>query len=341
MNLLDRSSYNYILPKELIAQYPLSKRETSRMMVLDKSTQRISHKTFSDILDYLNAGDVLVLNNSKVIPARLYGKKETGGSVELFLLHKDNSCEWSCLVKPGKGIVPGSRIKISDNLSAEIISKNSEGIVRVRFDNPENSELTYGNVPLPPYIHRDAEISDTERYQTVYAKHEGSVAAPTAGLHFTESLLEQIKNKGVEITEITLHVGLGTFKAVSTDKINDHKMHAELCEISRETANTINEAKKKGGRILSVGTTTTRTLESFYSDGQLAYGTKWTDIFLYPGQPFNVIDAQLTNFHMPESSLIMLVAGFAGYEFTMKAYDTAIAEKYRFFSYGDCMLVYN
>ena len=344
MHLHHKTAYHYDLPKELIAQYPLKSRDSSKLMVINKKNKTIKHELFKDIINYINKGDVLVLNNTKVIPARLSAKKDTGGIVEIFLLTEEQDNEWICMVKPGKRLKTGLVLTINESLTCEIISVYDDGKRLIRFHDKDKSNiktaiLSAASTPLPPYITRNAEEADEENYQTVYAKHDGSVAAPTAGFHFTTNLLDKIKQKGVIITEVTLHVGLGTFKPVETDNITDHIMHLELCEINKETADIINNAKKAGNKIFSVGTTTTRTLESFTNGSFLEHGRKSTDIFFYPGKDFKIVDAQITNFHLPESTLIMLVAAFAGYELIMQAYKTAIELKYRFFSYGDAMLI--
>ncbi len=344
-NLLSKQAYHYELPQELIAQYPLQNRTESKLMLIDKQTQEIKHTQFSDLINYLKPNDVLVLNTTKVIPARLFGKKENenGADVEILLVTPKSDHEWLCLVRPGKKLKPGHKVIINDSLTANIISYEDEGMRLIKFDCKDDFWTSLdksGNIPLPPYITRQATNSDKESYQTVYAKQKGSVAAPTAGLHFTQDLLQQIKDKGIIITEVILHVGLGTFRPVESDDITQHKMHSELCEISQETASVINQAKKENRRIISVGTTSTRTLESFAHNKLVDHGTKWTDIFIYPGKELQIIDAQITNFHMPESTLLMLISAFAGYDLTMQAYQTAVAEKYRFFSYGDAMFIF-
>lgn len=345
-NLLLRKSYHYDLPKELIAQYPLKNRTDSRLMLINKTKNEIKHSYFSNITDYLYEGDILVLNTTKVIPARLFGKKEKeeGANVEILLVTPKNDNEWICLVRPGKKLKPGHIILINENLHAEILNYEDNGMRLIKFhykkDFWEDLE-TSGEVPLPPYITRKADSNDKKSYQTVYAKQKGSVAAPTAGLHFTKELLTKITEKNIQIVEVVLHVGLGTFRPVETEDITEHKMHSELCEISKESADLINKAKDENRRIVSVGTTSTRTLESFAKDNcRVDYGTKFTDIFIYPGKKLKIIDAQITNFHMPESTLLMLVSAFAGYDLTMNAYQTAVKEKYRFFSYGDAMFIY-
>jgi len=341
-HLARRSSYNYELPEELIAQYPVAERSTSRLLYLDKNKGDIEHKVFTDIIDYLRPDDVLVVNRTRVIPARLFGKKETGAQVEVLLLDQKNENTWECLVRPGRRLKPGSEIFFSDQLKALVTDYSEDGSRLIKFlysgnfwDILENT----GNMPLPPYIHRAAEPSDKKTYQTVYAQERGSVAAPTAGLHFTPEILENIKEMGIEILEVILRVGLGTFRPVKSENIIDHKMHSEYCEISEDTAAKINKAKAENRRIIAVGTTTTRTLESFATDEILKSGSHWTEIFIYPGKKLQIIDGLLTNFHMPESTLMMLVSAFAGYENIMNAYKIAVAERYRFFSYGDAMLI--
>lgn len=337
------SDFNYVLPEELIAQDPLEKRSNSRMMVLDKNTGEISHKHFYDIKDYLREGDCLVINNTRVIPARLLGERiGTGGHVEVLLLKRKTDDVWECLVKPGKKMRIGSKVTFGEGLlDAEVIDIVDEGnrLVKFTYDGIFEEVLDkLGEMPLPPYItHR---LEDKNRYQTVYAKNDGSAAAPTAGLHFTQEILEEIKAMGVKVAEVTLHVGLGTFRPVKADEITDHHMHSEYYEITQEAADIINETKKNGGRVISVGTTSTRTLESAAEeDGTIPVKSGWTEIFIYPGYKFKAIDGLLTNFHLPESTLIMLVSALAGREHVLNAYEEAVKEKYRFFSFGDCMLL--
>lgn len=340
--LKHKNSYYYDLPPELIAQYPVKGRSGSRLLYLDKNSGSLSHHQFPDIISYLRPEDILVINRTKVIPARLFAQKESGARVEVFLLKQLEDEHWQCLVKPGKKLKPGTKIVFSPRLRAEVVDYDQEGsrIIRFQYEGSFWKILEdLGNVPLPPYIQREAQEEDKKTYQTVYAEERGSVAAPTAGLHFTEKLLEEIRDLGVQILEVVLHVGLGTFRPVKTDDITQHKMHSEHCRISHETAAVINQAKAQGQRIIAVGTTTTRTLESFAQNGKLTAGSHWTDIFIYPGRYFQIIDGLLTNFHMPESTLLMLVAALAGYENIMKAYKTAVMERYRFFSYGDAMLI--
>lgn len=342
VNLLKKSSYHYNLPEELIAQYPLKQRSTSRLLVLDKDSGSVEHKQFSEVVDYFRQGDVLVVNSTKVIPARLLGSKETGAKIEVFLLNHIVNDTWRCLVKPGKRCPIGTKIIFNDTFSGTVKELSTEGSRLIKFDYEGNfwSALSEtGNIPLPPYIKREADSSDSSNYQTIYAKIKGSVAAPTAGLHFTDEVLAQLKQKGVEITEVLLHVGLGTFRPVKTDNIEEHTMHSEYCSISEESAKVINKAKEEGRRIIAVGTTSTRTLESFAKNKRLESGDKWTNIFIYPGKEFSIVDAMITNFHMPESTLIMMISAFTGYGNIMNAYKIAVEEKYRFFSYGDAMLI--
>jgi len=342
MFLLKKSSYFYELPKELIAQFPLENRTESRFLFLDKKSGKIEHHKFFEIIDFLKPSDVLVLNKTRVIPARLLGRKTTGAKVEIFLLNQVSDNIWECLVKPGKRLPKDSIVVFNENLKGKIleISEGGNRIIEFAFQgNFQNILERIGKMPLPPYIKREAFEKDKQTYQTVYARENGSVAAPTAGLHFTEKLLQSIGEKGIEIVEVILHIGLGTFRPVKTENIAEHKMHSEYCQITKKTANKINAAKKGNRRIIAVGTTTTRTLESFAENGKLNSGSHWTDIFIYPGKKFRIIDGLITNFHLPESSLLMLVAAFAGYENMMNAYKIAVREKYRFYSYGDAMLI--
>lgn len=337
------SDFYYDLPQELIAQDPLSDRASSRLMVLDRKSQSISHHIFKDIIDYLNPGDCLVINNTKVIPARLHGiKEDTGAHIELLLLKRREGDVWETLVKPGKKAKPGTRIVFGDGrLKAQVTDVVEEGNRLVHFEYEgifEEVLDALGEMPLPPYITH--KLEDKNRYQTVYAKHEGSAAAPTAGLHFTNELLKEIQKKGVKIANVTLHVGLGTFRPVKVEDVTAHHMHSEFYMIDKEAADTINETKRNGGRIISVGTTSTRTLESVADEhGFVRETSGWTEIFIYPGYKFKCIDALITNFHLPESTLLMLVSALAGKEFILKAYETAVKEKYRFFSFGDAMLI--
>lgn len=337
------SDFYYDLPEELIAQDPLLERSSSRLMVLDKESGEIEHKIFKDITGYLKAGDCLVINDTKVIPARLHGvKEETGGHIEVLLLKRKSDNVWETLVKPGKKARPGARISFGDGLlKAEVLDVVEEGNRLIRFEYEGIFEEVLdqlGEMPLPPYITH--KLEDKNRYQTVYAKHEGSAAAPTAGLHFTQDLLKEIEDMGVKIARVTLHVGLGTFRPVKVDDVNDHHMHSEFYMISEEAAEMINETKRQGGRVISVGTTSTRTVESVADeDGYLRAASGWTEIFIYPGYRFKCIDALITNFHLPESTLLMLVSALAGKEHIMAAYEEAVKERYRFFSFGDAMFI--
>ncbi|SKC70182.1 tRNA preQ1(34) S-adenosylmethionine ribosyltransferase-isomerase QueA [Maledivibacter halophilus] len=337
------SDFYFDLPEELIAQVPLKERDKSRLMVLDKETGKVSHNSFRDVLGFLKAGDCLVLNDTRVIPARLFGVKDTGANVEFLLLKRIDKNKWQTLVKPGKRAKIGSKFFFGNGkeLTGEIVDLAEEGtrIIEFTYEGIFEEVLDrLGNMPLPPYITR--KLEDKERYQTVYSKHRGSAAAPTAGLHFTEDLLKELKNRGVKIAYITLHVGLGTFRPVKAENILEHKMHSEFYMVSKETADLINGTKADGRRIISVGTTATRTLETLGdSDGRIREGNGWTDIFIYPGYRFKVIDGLLTNFHLPESTLIMLVSALAGRENVLRAYNEAVKERYRFFSFGDAMLI--
>ena len=336
------SDFNYNLPQELIAQTPLDRRDGSRLMTLDKTTGEIGHHHFYDLPQFLRPGDCLVLNNSRVLPARLIGHRPTGGAVEILLLVDKGGDVWECLVRPGKKLREGARVTFGEGqLQAEVQEVLPDGNRLVHFEYKGIflevlEEL--GRMPLPPYI--KAELKDQERYQTVYSKVVGSAAAPTAGLHFTPELLEQIGNMGVKLCYVTLHVGLGTFRPVKEDEITEHEMHSEYCVIPRETADIINETKKNGGRVICVGTTSCRTLESWAAeDGTMTATGGWTNIFIYPGYRFKVMDALVTNFHLPESTLIMLVSALAGREHVLNAYNEAVREKYRFFSFGDAMFI--
>ena len=337
------TDFNYDLPKELIAQTPLEKRDEARLMVLHRSNETIEHKIFKDILDYLKPGDCLVRNNTKVIPARLYGIKEvTGAKAEFLLLNRIEGDTWEVMVKPGKKLLPGARVDFGNGLlKAEIIDKMEGGNRKVRFeyDGIFNEILDQiGLMPLPPYIKE--KLEKKEMYQTVYAKYDGSAAAPTAGLHFTEDLLEKIKAKGVEIANVTLHVGIGTFRPVKEENIEDHDMHTEHYYIKAEDAEKINNARKNGGRIIAVGTTSCRVLESVSDEkGFVREIEDDTNIFIYPGYKFKCVDALITNFHLPESTLLMLVSALAGREFMLDSYKKAVEEKYKFFSFGDAMFI--
>ena len=334
--------FDYNLPEELIAQVPIKERDHSRLLVLDKSTGEIKHERFDHIINYLNKGDVLVINNTKVLPARIIGTKEdTNAVIEVLMLKDLGNNRWECLSKPAKRIKIGTVVKFSDELSAKCVGIGEEGIREFEFIyNGIFLEILerLGEMPLPPYIHE--KLKDKDRYQTVYAKEVGSAAAPTAGLHFTKELLDKIKEKGILIEEITLHVGLGTFRPVSVEDVTKHKMHSEFYTMNKETADALNKAKKEGRRIISVGTTTTRTLETILRDNpEFKEISGWTDIFIYPGFKFKAIDGLITNFHLPKSTLIMLVSAFASKEYIMKAYEEAVNEKYRFFSFGDAMFI--
>ncbi len=340
---MDLKDFNYDLPEELIAQDPLEDRSSSRLMVLHKDTGRIEHKIFRDIIDYLNPGDCLVINDTKVIPARLMGiKEDTGAAIEVLLLKRNVDDVWECLVKPGKKARTGARIIFGEGLLVgEIVDVIEDGNRMIKFHYEgifEEILDKLGQMPLPPYITH--KLQDKNRYQTVYAKNEGSAAAPTAGLHFTKELLEKIKEKGVNVVSITLHVGLGTFRPVKVDKIEEHHMHTETFNISKEAADTINRTRAAGGRVIAVGTTSCRTLESAAADdGTIPARSGDTDIFIYPGYKFKAIDCLITNFHLPESTLIMLVSALAGRDNIMNAYETAVKERYRFFSFGDAMFI--
>ena len=339
---MKRQDFYYDLPEELIAQEPLSDRSASRLMCLDRKTGEIKHKHFYDIIDELSPNDCLILNDTKVIPARLYGtKKDTGGAIEFLLLHKRSLDEWEVVLKPGRRAKIGTKFVFGGELEAEILDIVNDGnrIVKFTYDGVFEEILDrLGEMPLPHYITK--KLDDADRYQTVYAKNSGSAAAPTAGLHFTKELLEKIEQKGIKIGYVTLHVGLGTFRPVKADDILDHKMHSEFYILPKETAELVKETKKNGGRVIAVGTTSTRTLETAGLDGkELSEKTGWTDIFIYPGKKFNVIDGLITNFHLPESTLIMLVSAFAGRENVLNAYNEAVKEKYRFFSFGDAMFI--
>lgn len=338
------SDFFYELPEELIAQDPLTDRTASRLMVLDRSKNGLSHRYFKNIGDYLKEGDCLVLNNTKVIPARLIGEKEgTGAKVEVLLLKRLEADRWECLVKPGKRLKVGAHIVFGDGrLRAEILELREEGnrLIQFFYEGIFEEVLdSLGEMPLPPYITH--KLQDKNRYQTVYAKFEGSAAAPTAGLHFTNELLSEIKKKGVKIAEVTLHVGLGTFRPVKVEDVNSHHMHVEAYEVSEEAALVINETKKRGGRVICVGTTSCRTLESVADEnGKVRAGSGETDIFIYPGYRFKIMDGLITNFHLPESTLVMLVSAFAGKERVLAAYEEAVKERYRFFSFGDAMFLF-
>lgn len=344
------SEFDYELPENLIAQLPADKRENSKMLVLDKNNKTIEHKHFFDITDYIDSDSILVLNNTKVLPARLYGTKETGAKIEVFLLESQGEGKfWSCLIKPSKRVKPDNIITISDELKVRPVKRledAGEWLVELIYDG-DLFEILHkvGNIPLPPYIERKLKSEelkqfDMERYQTVYAKDEGSVAAPTAGLHFTQEILEKLKSKGVEIAYVTLNVGLGTFRPVKCENILDHKMHSETFEITQDAADKINLAKEQGKKLIAVGTTTVRTLETAYQKyGCIKACHDHSELFIYPSYEFKVVDKLITNFHLPKSTLLMLVSALAGKDFIFKAYQEAIKNEYRFFSYGDCMLI--
>ena len=339
---MNTHDFYYDLPEEYIAQTPAEPRDSSRLLIYDRKTKEVQHKIFRDIYDELHPGDVLVVNNTRVIPARLMGtKKQTGREIEFLLLNKKTQDEWEIICRPGKKLKIGDIVEFSEKLSAEILAKREDGITLVKFycDGIFEAVLDeLGNMPLPPYITQ--KLEDKERYQTVYAKERGSAAAPTAGLHFTPELLERIKKKGVDVVEVLLHVGLGTFRPVKVDDVEKHKMHSEYYSVSQDAAKRINEAREKGGRIIAVGTTSVRTLESTSTeDGKIVAGSGYTDIFIYPGYRYKAVDALITNFHLPESTLIMLVSAFAGYEETLNLYKMAVDMKYRFFSFGDAMFI--
>lgn len=337
------SDFTFDLPEELIAQDPLEDRSSSKLLTLDKKTGEIRHDIFKNIAEYLRPGDCLVLNNTKVIPARLIGaKEETGGKVEVLLLKRKQDNVWETLVKPGKKARPGARISFGNGmLTGEVLEVVEEGNRLIRFEYEGIFEEVLdrlGQMPLPPYITH--QLKDKNRYQTVYAKYDGSAAAPTAGLHFTKELLKEIEEMGIKIAYVTLHVGLGTFRPVKVEDVLEHHMHSEFYRIEEEDARKINETKAAGGRVISVGTTSTRTLESVaQDDGTVQAKSGWTDIFIYPGYRFKVIDGLITNFHLPESTLLMLVSALAGREHILNAYEVAVKERYRFFSFGDAMLI--
>lgn len=336
------SEFNYNLPEELIAQTPLEKRDESRLMILNREEKTIEHKTFKDIIDYLTPGDCLVRNNTKVLPARIYGNKETGAKIEFLLLNNIEGDIWETIVRPGNKLHIGTKVIFGDGkLIAEILDIMPGGTRKVKFTyegifNEILDEI--GLMPLPPYIHE--ELKENDRYQTVYAKYNGSAAAPTAGLHFTPELLKQIEEKGIKIANVTLHVGIGTFRPVKEEKVENHEMHSEHYYIKQEDAEIINETKKKGGRVIAVGTTSCRVLETVADENGMVCETEGdTKIFIYPGYKFKCLDALITNFHLPQSTLLMLVSSLAGKEYIMKAYEEAVKEKYRFFSFGDAMFI--
>lgn len=336
------SDFYYDLPEELIAQTPLERRDASRLMVLDRQTGEVTHRHFYDIVEYLQPGDCLVMNDSRVLPARLMGHRPTGGVVEVLLLRDLGDKCWECLCKPGRKMQPGNQVIFGDGeLTATVREVREDGnrVVEFHYEGIFLEILErLGKMPLPPYI--KAELKDQERYQTVYSREVGSAAAPTAGLHFTQELLDKIRAKGVSTAFVTLHVGLGTFRPVKAEEITDHHMHSELCMMNQETADLLNATRARGGRIICVGTTSCRTLESLVnSDGSFCAGSKWTEIFIYPGYTFKAMDGLITNFHLPESTLVMLVSAFAGREHILAAYKQAVEQRYRFFSFGDAMCI--
>ena len=332
------SEFDYNLPKELIAKYPVEPRDSCRLMVLDRKDKTIEHKIFRDIIDYLEEGDTLVLNDTKVIPARLKGKKETGANIEIFLLRPFSENQWEVLIKNIKRLKEGQEVIFAEDFKAKLLEKYEEGKAKVELIGENVNELIkkYGHIPLPPYMEREDEEKDKDYYQTVFAQKEGAVASPTAGLHFTPQLLEKIKQKGVNIAYVTLHVGLGTFRPVSVEDITKHKMHEEFYQIPEETIDIINKTKNKGKSVTAVGTTVVRTLETYAQTGKLE---GFSDIFIYPPYEFKMIDKLITNFHLPKSTLLMLVSAFADKDFILKAYKEAVNQKYRFFSYGDAMFI--
>ena len=332
----------YELPEELIAQTPLEQRDASRLLVLDRVSGDINHRHFYDVIDYLKPGDCLVMNDSRVLPARLLGHRPTGGAVEVLLLRDLGDKKWECLCKPGRKMQPGNEVIFGDGeLTATVLEVREDGnrVIEFHYEGIFLEVLErLGKMPLPPYI--KAELSNQERYQTVYSKEVGSAAAPTAGLHWTPELLEKAREKGVKLAFVTLHVGLGTFRPVKAEEISEHHMHAELCMLSQETADILNETKRAGGRVICVGTTSCRTLESLVNeDGTFEAKSKWTEIFIFPGYTFKAMDGLITNFHLPESTLVMLVSAFAGREHVLAAYEEAVRERYRFFSFGDAMCI--
>ena len=339
---MKKTDFYYELPEELIAQTPLEKRDSSRLLHLDKETGAMEHRHFYDLPQYLRAGDCLVLNDTRVLPARLLGCRKTGGSVELVLLRDLGNGRWECLSRPGRKTKPGTELYFGDGeltATVEDVAEGGNRIIQFHYEGIFLEVLDrLGKMPLPPYIKE--ELQDAERYQTVYSRELGSAAAPTAGLHFTTELLKQIEEMGVKVCYVTLHVGLGTFRPVKEEEIENHEMHQEFCVISQETADIVNNVKKNGGRVIAVGTTSCRTLESFTEeDGTLRAGSRWTDIFIYPGYRFKCIDGLITNFHLPESTLVMLVSALAGREHILQAYETAVKMRYRFFSFGDAMII--
>ncbi|WP_029522968.1 tRNA preQ1(34) S-adenosylmethionine ribosyltransferase-isomerase QueA [Persephonella sp. KM09-Lau-8] len=332
------SEFDYHLPEELIAKYPVEPRDSCRLMVLDRRNQKIEHRIFRDIVDYLKEGDLLVLNDTKVIPARLIGRKTTGAKIEVLLLRPYTDNEWEVLIKNIKRLKPGQEVIFGEDFKAVLLEKYQEGKARVKLIGDNIKELInkYGHIPLPPYIEREDEDRDKEAYQTVFARKEGAVASPTAGLHFTQELLKKLEEKGIKKAFCTLHVGLGTFRPIQTEDITKHKMHEEYYQIPDETLQAIRKTKEKGKKVIAVGTTVVRTLETYAQTGKKE---GFSDIFIYPPYQFKMVDALITNFHLPKSTLILLVSAFAGKDFIFKAYNEAIQQKYRFFSYGDAMLI--
>lgn len=338
---MDVTDFDYDLPQELIAQTPVEPRDSSRLLVMDKNTGELEHRHFYNLPEYLKPGDLLVFNDTRVIPARLHGFKTTGAHVEVFLLTRKNATDWEVLVKPGKKLQKGTQIRFSDELSCEILETTDFGgrIARFHYEGIFEEILDrLGETPLPPYIHE--KLKDKERYQTVYNRERGSAAAPTAGLHFTKELLKKIRDMGVEEVFVTLHVGLGTFRPVNESRVEDHKMHKEFYTVSQEAADAINKAKREGRRIVAVGTTSVRTLESAGASGEMKAGGNWTNIFIYPGYQFKFVDALVTNFHLPQSTLVMLVSALSSREKILHAYQVAVENRYRFFSFGDAMFIH-
>lgn len=338
--------FDYHLPPQLIAQHPSDKRDHSKMMILDRQKRDIEHKYFYNIVEYLNPDDLLVVNNTKVIPARIFGKKETGANIEIFLLRKLGDTDWQCLLRPYKRVKPGMKIILNNGNFVKVLEKDIEDKWIIETHSGFDSELNeIGNMPLPPYIKREREnefvSQDLNRYQTIYAKEAGAVAAPTAGLHFTPEIMNNLIQKGIKVAEISLHVGLGTFKPVKCQYIQEHVMHSEFFTVSREAAELINQQKLSNKRIIAVGTTSIRTLETVanFNNGKIEATSGWSKLFIYPGYNFKMIDACITNFHLPKSTLIMLISAFTGKDFIFNAYQDAINNNYRFYSYGDCMLI--
>ncbi len=341
-DLLDLESYDYPLPPELIAQAPLAERSSSRLLHLDRRSGSLAHRHFGDLVGLMEPGEVLVVNNSKVIPARLFGRKSNGTQIEILLLNKLSCAQWKCMVHHGKRLKTAQWLDFSPILRGWVSLPDAEGLREIEFFSSGDywQEIKrVGHTPLPPYIKRQDDSGDRSRYQTVYAEEPGSVAAPTAGLHFSADILDALKAKGVLICNVILHVGMGTFLPIKSPRIDQHKMHSEFCTLPFDTAQAVNAAREKGKRVIAVGTTSIRTLESFWSGGQVHAGSHWTDIFIYPGRELHVADALITNFHLPKSSLLMLVSAFAEFALVRQAYQEAVRERYRFFSYGDAMLI--